>query len=104
MVGAVTIYGLDAGSYVLKETTVPAGYNAIGDTTVEITAAHGETDGTDHAKLDLGSSEMAKTVINQAGAVLPSTGGMGTRIFYILGAMLVLGAGVLLAAKRRIAA
>ena len=40
-------------------------------------------------------------VANQAGAVLPSTGGMGTTVFYVLGAVLVVGAGVLLVTKKR---
>ena len=41
------------------------------------------------------------TVENQAGTLLPSTGGMGTTIFYVLGAVLVVGAGVLLVTKKR---
>ena len=41
------------------------------------------------------------TVTNKTGAVLPSTGGMGTTIFYVLGAVLVVGAGVLLVTKKR---
>ena len=47
--------------------------------------------------------EQAATVTNEAGVELPSTGGMGTTIFYALGAVLVLGAGVMMVTKRRMA-
>jgi len=45
--------------------------------------------------------ERTSTVINEAGSVLPSTGGIGTTIFYIIGAILVIGAGVVLVTRRR---
>ena len=44
------------------------------------------------------------TVANNKGATLPETGGMGTTIFYALGSILVLGAGVLLVVKKRMSA
>ena len=44
---------------------------------------------------------MKITIVNQSGTELPSTGGMGTTIFYVLGSILVLGAGVLLVVKKR---
>ena len=43
----------------------------------------------------------AVVVVNKAGTELPSTGGMGTTVFYVLGAVLVVGAGVLLVTKKR---
>jgi len=44
---------------------------------------------------------MAITVKNQAGTTLPETGGIGTTLFYVIGALLVVGAGVLLVTKKR---
>ena len=99
--GTFNIKGLDAGSYVLKETTVPGGYNALADTPITIAATHKETDGTDYAGLDLGTSSMNNTVINQSGSSLPSTGGMGTTLLYIIDSILTLGAGIILVSRRR---
>ena len=83
--------GLADGTYTLEESTVPAGYNKAADQTITIS-------GTDYTTTNL---EQVATVINEAGAELPSTGGMGTTIFYALGAVLVIGAGVVLATRRR---
>ena len=98
--GSVTnIAGLGAGTYYLVETTAPTGFNLL-DAPVIITITD---DGTVSATLngeDLGSGANF-TIINNAGSVLPSTGGMGTTIFYIIGAILVIGAGVVLVTRRR---
>ena len=83
--------GLKDGAYTLVESTVPDGYNKLEDTTVTITAAD----------VTAGNLAQAKTVVNKAGSVLPSTGGIGTTIFYTIGAILVLGAGIVLVSKRR---
>lgn len=99
--GKFNIIGLDAGTYTLKETKTPDGYNKCADTTVTISASHSENNDTTTAKLDLGSSKTDNTIINNSGTALPSTGGIGTRIFYILGTILVLGAGVVLVSRRR---
>jgi len=99
--GKFNIIGLDAGTYTLKETKTPDGYNKCADTTVTISASHSENNDTTTAKLDLGSSNTDNTIINNSGTALPSTGGIGTRIFYILGTILVLGAGVVLVSRRR---
>ena len=53
---------------------------------------------------NLTAGSLSADVVNQAGAVLPETGGMGTTLFYILGSVLVLGAGVLLVVKKRMGA
>lgn len=51
-----------------------------------------------------GEGSLAATVVNQTGLELPETGGMGTTIFYIIGGVLVVGAGVLLITKKRMSA
>ena len=90
--GAVTAFtGLGNGTYTLVESTVPSGYNKAADSTFTIA-------GNDYTTANL---EQATTVVNNSGSVLPSTGGMGTTIFYIIGAILVIGAGVVLVTRRR---
>ena len=89
--GAASFNGLADGTYYLVETKAPAGYNQLtGPVTVHVNG---------------GTTENALTVTadvaNQAGTLLPSTGGMGTTIFYVLGSALVLGAVVLLVTKKR---
>ena len=90
--GAVAPFtGLKNGTYTLEEKTVPAGYNKLTDQTIPINATTYDND----------NLKKSVTVTNKAGAVLPSTGGMGTTIFYVVGAILVIGAGVLLVVRRR---
>ncbi len=90
--GAVPAFtGLADGTYTLVESTVPNGYNKAADSTFTIAAA-------DYTAKNL---EQESTVVNQSGTELPSTGGIGTTIFYIIGAILVVGAGVVLVTRRR---
>ena len=85
------IIGLDNASYILKEVVVPKGYNKAADTKVS-----------GLSKVDAEETSITTvTIKNLKGAELPSTGGMGTTIFYVLGAVLVIGAGVVLIARRR---
>lgn len=99
--GAFNIVGLDAGTYVLKETSTPAGYNTCAPITVEIGAVHKENaDGTT-VNLTLDQKNTDNTIQNQKGSSLPSTGGIGTTMFYVGGGVLVAGAGVLLITKKR---
>lgn len=108
--GAATFNGLAAGTYYLKETKAPDGYNTQKeDAKVEIKAVY-NTDGTlkadaDGCKLKQDAEGkhyyQVESIANKAGAVLPSTGGIGTTIFYVLGSILALGAAVLLIAKKR---
>lgn len=104
--GAATFNGLAAGTYYLKETKAPDGYNTQKeDAQVEIKATYNSTTGeladTSAGKTGNGQYIQVKSIANKAGAVLPSTGGIGTTIFYVLGSILALGAAVLLIAKKR---
>lgn len=99
--GAFNIVGLDAGTYVLKETSTPAGYNTCAPITVEIGAVHKENAGGDSVNLELTQKNVDNTIINQKGSTLPSTGGIGTTMFYVGGGVLVAGAGVILITKKR---
>ena len=93
--GQFNVKGLDAGTYYLKETTTPTGYNTCGLTTVTIKAYHKGN----HIELD--SSKLSTTIINNSGTVLPSTGGIGTTIFYVVGGGLMVAAAILLITKKR---
>ena len=101
--GQFAVSGLDEGSYFLIEVTAPAGYNKL-DAEQPVTITSTVT--SDGATLDnaLTSGTNGSThidVTNNQGSVLPSTGGIGTTIFYVIGAILVLGAGILLVTRRR---
>lgn len=103
--GVFNIKGLDAGTYVLKETKVPSGYNKCADTTVVIKATHAEAASGASATTTLSSdSNVTNTIENKQGSTLPETGGMGTTIFYVIGAILVIGAGVVLITRKRMSA
>lgn len=97
--GKFTIQGLGAGTYYLTEIKQPDGYNKLAKSVkVEIDVNGAITvDG----KLITGVDKLVK-VENKTGTVLPSTGGAGTTMIYLVGAVLVLGSGVVLATKRRV--
>lgn len=83
------IYGLDGDdTYSIEETKAPDGYNKL------------------EGKIPVAMSDTNKVqpVVNNAGSVLPSTGGIGTTLFYVIGAILVLGSGVLMVSKKRMGA
>lgn len=95
--GRIDIEGLKEGTYYLKETKAPKGYNLLKNP-VEIridSAGKIYVDGS--TKENIGNVE----VKNNSGTLLPSTGGAGTTMIYLVGALLVLGSGVVLASKRR---
>ena len=83
--------GLADGTYTLVEKTVPSGYNKAADSTFTIAAG-------DYTATNL---EQTSTVVNNSGTELPSTGGIGTTIFYVVGSVLVIAAGILLITKKR---
>ena len=94
--GKAAIAGLDADTYYLREIAAPAGYNKLaGDVTVIISPTASE----DGKTLTLAS--VTAEIENKSGTELPSTGGIGTTIFYVIGGVLVIGAAALLIAKRR---
>ena len=118
-----TFKGLDDGFYRLKETVTPPGYNTIDDIYFEIEAKHDTTSPDPELKeltatqktenngdleegkvtfkptYTLADGKIATKVVNNSGATLPETGGIGTTIFYVIGGALVLGAAVLLATQ-----
>lgn len=116
-----TFNRLDDGEYTLTETVTPAGYNTISPISFKVEANHTITwDGTNRndvlttlsgtkttGEITLTATKadgkLSADVENKSGSVLPTTGGMGTTIIYIVGAILVLGAGVLLITRRRVA-
>lgn len=111
--GVLRINGLKAGTYTLTELTAPNGYNLLEqpiEFTVNWTAPQNPAASTDCTWTVSGNSGatvqdgiIKLTVENQKGATLPETGGIGTTIFYVLGGVLVVVAGVLLVAKKRMA-
>ena len=97
--GMITIDGLDADAYHLREVKAPDGYNKLA-TDVDFTIS-GATEG------EGGTQTYTTPVIevnNQSGTELPSTGGIGTTVFYVVGGLLVVGAFILLVSKRRVGA
>ncbi len=117
--GVLVIKGVEAGTYSLTETVAPNGYNKLtapvsvtaqetSATTTTVTKYINENGDVVDEKTDVtvtySNENMAADpvfVVNMTGTTLPSTGGIGTTIFYIIGAILVIGAGVVLVTRRR---
>lgn len=98
--GKFQIEGLDEGTYYLKETATPTGYNTCEVVTVKI-----DSQGNVQIANSEGNFETVTEVgvLNNSGSTLPSTGGMGTTLFYLVGGILVVAAVVLLVTKKRMA-
>ena len=107
--------GLDDGVYKLTETTTPNGYNTIDPVEFTISAEHDtesvepkltklsvdETSDEAEFTVDTNTGSLTTDIVNKKGSTLPSTGGAGTRMFYVFGGCLVAAAVVLLALKKR---
>ena len=96
--GEIAIKGLDADTYHLREIKAPDGYNKLNQDTDVTVTRQVSTDGK-----TMTYTKVTSEINNQSGAELPSTGGIGTTIFYVVGGALVLGAVVLLVTRRRMA-
>lgn len=114
-----TFSGLDDGDYVLTETKTPEGYNTIAPIKFTVNADHtitweseerndiliSLTGSTETGELTFTADEvkaaLSTDVVNKAGTTLPSTGGMGTTLFYVVGGGLMVAAIVLLVTKKR---
>lgn len=96
--GQFNVKGLDAGTYYLRETKTPDGYSACADKKIVISATH-----TEYNVALSGESNLNNKIINKkaGGITLPSTGGIGTTIFYVVGGGLMVAAIVLLVTKKR---
>ena len=106
--GALVINGLADGTYYLTETKAPRGYNLLREP-VKVTIGHKTENGKLTETSFVGNQTETDTsgvvkVENNAGAELPSTGGIGTTAFYVLGSAMALGAVILLVTKKRMAA
>lgn len=106
--GALVINGLADGTYYLTETKAPRGYNLLREP-VNVTIGHKDANGKLTETSVVGNQTETDTsgvvkVENNAGAELPSTGGIGTTAFYVLGSAMALGAVILLVTKKRMAA
>ena len=118
--GVIVVKGVKSGSYEITEFKAPGGYNKLADpVTVTAVKTGGTTtsktvyldengietnETTNTTKVEVNIANIAATavvVVNKAGTELPSTGGMGTTLFYVLGGVLVLAAVVLLVTKKR---
>lgn len=121
--GKFKVIGLDDGTYYLEETKAPSGYNELANPITVTIAATTDNDQNyapeatkdnslkelkvtvdnsaeaGNGNIDSGAVDI--TVKNNSGAVLPSTGGIGTTIFYILGSIMFIGAALALVVRRR---
>lgn len=92
--GRFTIKGLDSDTYLLTEEKAPENYSKLTSPITIIIDENGKT--------SVGGTDVDEVkVLNQKGTALPSTGGAGTTLFYLIGGILAVGAAVLLVTKRR---
>ncbi len=112
--GVISFEGLNKGKYTITETKTPFGYNTIDPFEIEIEAEASETGCTWTASIEdpetglksdipLDDDELFNIIVkNSKGTILPSTGGIGTKLFYIIGSILVIGAVVLFITQKRV--
>lgn len=107
--GKFSLAGLDDGTYFIEEITPLPGYNSIDPVEIKINgntnngqSGNGATSELTSVKFTVGKTTAdAITIVNNAGTTLPSTGGMGTTVFYVVGGGLMAVAVVLLVTKKR---
>ncbi len=102
--------GLEEGTYILEETVVPEGYNKAKDITFTLTCDETTGDWSvvsadiiESVEENVELNVFEGKVENVTGTLLPETGGIGTTIFYIVGIVMMLGAGIILISKKRMA-
>ena len=94
--GKLKVSGLEQGTYYLKETKAPNGYNLLPEAVKVVIGANGAITVGDDT-----TTRTEVTIVNEAGTILPETGGIGTTVFYVIGGVLVLAAVVLLVTRKR---
>lgn len=101
--GYIVFKGLGEGNYTLTESTVPTGYNSIDPISFSITASPDASSAnwTTPTGFTADGGMFLKTIENRKGSILPTTGGIGTKLFYIFGGLLVAGSVVFLVTKKR---
>lgn len=111
--GTLDLGGLGSGTYTITELEAPKGYNKLDPASFTITIGNAnatfntpawtaETDLEDtEVTMDQDTATASLTVVNKEGSTLPSTGGVGTKLFYLFGGMLAVGSGVVLVTKKR---
>ena len=99
-VGKITVEGLDSGWYAAVETKAPAGYNGLDDP--EYIEIKGQIDDATGKPVEDGyDATVTLNVINKAGSLLPETGGMGTVLFTVIGAVLIIAVGTSFVVSRK---
>lgn len=114
--GKTMVNGIASGTYYIKETAAPDSYNKLANPIMVTITATASNDGatlsglvgqifynssSDTVRADADTGVVTVGIANNAGAVLPTTGGIGTTIFYVIGAVLVIGAATVLVSKKR---
>ena len=104
--GQLVFAGLGEGTYTISEVTAPNGYNKVEDFTIvvefdEKTQKYSATSVLGDYTITETNNLLTLDIVNTTGVVLPSTGGMGTKVIYIAGSALALGATILLVVKKR---
>lgn len=104
--GTLEFGGLGAGTYTITELVAPDGYNKLSEPIVITISDEGTTFGAPKwsatgAEMAANSATATLEVVNKIGSILPSTGGIGTKLFFIVGSVMAIGSGIYLVTKKR---